>query len=182
VSQIDPETRLSREEDMPDSKFYFEAILTNTKGTLSGIPVYAFHPGLGRESGWSSGGARGMADLQGLAETVNVQVPLFIALPRAKAVQFFAKGSSFSTVELRAFRQEPGPTGSNVDQYRNGPRIRLIFNDVRVLDTTPILQWKGLPAMPDVMRNTMQVDMGNAMYVPVAVELGVVGGVPEVSG
>lgn len=166
----------------PLSKFYFEAILTNQTGTIPGIPVYAFHPGMGRESGWSSGSARNMAELQQLAENVQVTVPLFIALPRARAVQFLAKGSSFSTVELRAFRQEPGRTGANIDQFRNGPRVRLIFHDVRVLNTTPILGWKGLPALPEVMRNTMQVDLGNAMYIPVAVELGVVGGVPEVSG
>ena len=153
----------------PVSSYYFEARLKGRK-YIQGIPVFALHVGQGPEHGWNSGTVTEAGQLADLVGRANRQVPVYLAMPRLYAHQYFIKNSQFSEVILSAFR--PMQTAKS-DNYAWGASVELVLENVDVLSSFPVMQRKGLPFPPRVQQNFLNKKFGTEAYYTIAVKLSV---------
>jgi hypothetical protein len=152
----------------PTSTFYFDANATAKKDFFRGIPMFAVHAGSGYENGWESGEVTGKGGFDFIAAKMNPQVLVRIAMPRTYAGRYFTKDREYSKVAIYAFKPVYGSASLN-GGYMVGASIALVLKEVKVIDVVPILQWKGLPGMPQVQKNYLEKLIGRETYAPVAV-------------
>jgi len=133
-----------------DASFYFNGNAKLKNGLERDIPIYAFHLGVGHGHEWASGPVQSRGGFESLASRVNIQVPVHIALPYAYASRLFLENTRISKLTLYAFASVRGiPIERG---YMSGLAIAIVFSDVLVGKSEPILQWKGLPAPVSVQR------------------------------
>jgi hypothetical protein len=159
----------------PSAMYYFDANLTNGRDFIRGLPMYAIHAGSSYDGGWQSNSITGFGGFQHMLWTVNVQVPLHIAMPRMVANQNFGLNKEFQKLAIYAFKPMPGASWQADGGYLVGASIALVIKEFRVVKHTPIMQWKGLPALAQVQRNVLEKRLGRETYAPVAVTLEVFG-------
>lgn len=157
----------------PTSTYYFDANATSEREFFRGIPMFAVHTGGGYEHGWESGGVTSKAGFDFMAEKMNPQVPVHLAMPRTYAGRYFTKDREYSKVAIYAFKPVTRSWG---DSYMVGATIALVLKEVKVVSVVPIPQWKGLPATPQVQKNYLEKLIGREAYTPVAVSLFVMQG------
>jgi hypothetical protein len=154
----------------PTSNFYFDGMAYG-KDLIRGLPMFAVHTGQSTDTGWDSAGVNDVGGFRMMMEIVNVQVPVFLAMPRMYQTTFFTKDRSYSKLTVSAYRQVPGSLSGTNGGYLTGASIALVLHDVRVVDVKPIMQWKGLPIPPQVQKNFLEKKIGRETYIPVAVQL-----------
>jgi hypothetical protein len=159
----------------PTSTYYFDANATSGREFFRGIPMFAVHAGFGREQGWDSARVTSKAGFEDLVSRINVQVPVYIALPMTFAGRYFTKGRNYTKVAIYAFKYMRGQSWHSDGGYMVGATIALVLKDVTVVDVVPVPGFKGLPIPPQVQKNYLEKTIGTATYSAAAVTLGVVG-------
>lgn len=155
--------------------YYFDANLTNGREFFRGIPMFAVHVGQSPNGGWSSSTVDGFGGFQQMMWTVNVQVPVHLAMPRFYANQYFTKGKEYQKLAIYAFRPMSGTSWQSDGGYMVGASIALVIKELKVVSVNPILQWKGLPPPVQVQKNYLEKKLGREAYIPMAVTLFVTG-------
>jgi hypothetical protein len=155
--------------------YYFDANLAGERDFFRGIPIYAVHVGQDVSGGWSSNTVSGFGGFQHMMWTVNVQVPVYVAMPRFYANQYFTKGKEYKKLAIYAFKPMPGQSWQSDGGYMVGATIALVIKDLKVVNANPILQWKGLPPPVQVQKNYLEKKLGREAYIPMAVQLFVTG-------
>jgi hypothetical protein len=135
------------------------------------IPTYAIHAmNAGYDQGWESNSVQSKGGFESLAAKINVQVPVHLAMPRPVANRHFSIGKEFSKIAVYAFRPVPSMAWMN-GGYMVGATIAIVLKQVKVLSVSPIMQWKGLPALKDGQRNYLEKMFGRETYAAMAVKL-----------
>lgn len=154
---------------MAVSSFYY--FNSNAKPTspanadlIREVPTYAMHYGSGPGTNWVSNGFTEKGHFDAMAERINPQVPVYLAMP-AKIAENFTLKREFSKIVVYAFR----PMGSTA--YMVGSTIAMVLENTVVTDVTPIMQALGLPALKDAQRNYLTKMLGTGAYNCRAVKL-----------
>ena len=150
------------------SPYYFSAT-ANGKTMIQGIPMFAVTIGAGYSQGWQSEVIRDFGGFKAMMDRVNVQVPVYLAMPRLYAASTFKVGQAYDKVAVTAFKP------INSTDYMSGASITLVLNQVEVVSAASIFQWKGLPIPPQVQKNYLEKKIGRETYIPTAVALSVLG-------
>jgi len=152
------------------STFYFNGNANNGREFIREMPIFAITTG-NFASGWMSENADSMAHFKQMADTVNVQVPVHIALPRTFANKLLTVGKQYSSLSVTAFKPQINLTADPVGGFMSGPTFSVVLEGVEVKKVTPIAQWKGLPIPPQIQKNALERKIGRETYIPVAVSL-----------
>jgi hypothetical protein len=152
------------------STYYYNANAPAKNDLIRDIPVIAVHAGEAVGSQWQSNQVQDAGGFQSITWIVNPQVPVHIAVPRPIAQQYFQPGKTYEKLSVYAFRPMPGASWQSDGGYMVGATIALVFKPVMVQTVSPIMQWKGLPPMPQVQRNYLEKKFGRDAYVPVDVK------------
>jgi len=150
------------------SPFYFSAAAHGSK-MIQGIPMFAVTIGASYAQGWQSGEISNFGGFKAMMDRVNVQVPVYLAMPRLYAESTFKVGQEYDKVSVIAFRP------INSSDYMSGATITLVLNQIKVVSAAAIFQWKGLPIPPQVQKNYLEKKIGRETYIPTAVALEVLG-------
>ena len=151
------------------STFYFNGTAAHNGAMLRDLPIYAIHAGQGFNSGWLSGQIRSAAQLKSLANQINGQVPVHLAMPKRFAEVHFPSGREFGRLEVAAFAPVQGV--ATADSFMRGPSSTIVFREVVVQKSDPVFQWKGLPAPPMVQKVHLERRLGIHAFAVLAVRL-----------
>ena len=153
------------------STFYFDATATSAKDFFRDIPIFAVHAMTEFPAKWESGEVTSRGEFQEMMGRLSPQVPLYLAMPRVIAGRYFTKDREYKKIAIYAFRPVSGSSWQSDGGYMVGATIALVIQNVQVKEVVPIMQWKGLPAPPQVQKNYLERKIGRETYAPVAVKL-----------
>jgi hypothetical protein len=146
------------------SPFYFD-VTAHGKVMVRDQSTFAITTGENMSRGWESADITDYFGFKSIMDRVNVQVPVYLAMPRVYAQGTFQVGQQFDKVLVTAFKQV------NAMSYMMGASITIVLQNVKVLSHTPIMQWAGLPIPPQVQKNYLEKKIGRETYIPSAVKL-----------
>lgn len=146
------------------SPFYFD-VTAYGKAMVRDQSTFAVAIGESLAQGWDSADITNFTGFKNMTDRVNVQVPVYLAMPRVFAQGTFQVGKEFEKLSVAAFKQV------NSQNYLMGASITMVMKNVKVLGHIPIMQWGGLPIPPQVQKNYLEKKIGRETYIPVAVKL-----------
>lgn len=142
----------------PSAKYYFVA---HAKFQGDDIPVLAFTPGEDYQRGWQSNNIQGFSSLKDTVWQADGARSFTIAVPRLYRPYFMPTVSRYDTFWMWASDGRLGKYGV----YNHS----MTFADVGVTKVEQIIQWKGLPAPAQNLRNHFEKKLGREFYIPIAV-------------